>query len=153
MSETTTTLTPHISCRNASEAVGFYQKAFGAEPVAVHHLPDGRLMHATLNIGGATLFLVDEFPEQGGKSPQALGGSPVMLALNVKDCDAVYQRAIDAGCEVRMPLQDMFWGDRWGLIADPYGHQWSIATTIRQVSPEELQQTMAGMSAGDGCPA
>ena len=150
MSATSTCLTPHISCRNASEAVGFYQKAFGAEPVAVHNLPDGRLMHATLNIDGATLFLVDEFPEQGGQSPQSLGGTPVMLALNVSDCDAVYQRAVDAGCQAVMPPQDMFCGDRWGLLADPYGHKWSVATTLRQVSPEELQQAMAAMP---DCPA
>lgn len=142
-----TTLTPHISCRNASEAVNFYRKAFCAEALAEHHLPDGRLMHATLSIDGAQLFLVDEFPEQGGKSPASLGGTPVMLALNVPDCDAVFQRAVDAGCEVRMPLADMFWGDRWGLLADPYGHQWSVATTLRQVSPEELQQAMAGVGA------
>jgi PhnB protein len=143
-----TGLVPHIACRNATQAVQFYHKAFGAAPEAVHLLPDGRLMHATLNIDGATLLVMDEFPEQGGKSPQALGGTPVMLALQVADCDAAFQRAVDAGCEVRMPLDDMLWGDRWGLVADPYGHQWSIATTIRQVSPDELKQAMEAMSAG-----
>ena len=112
----------------------------------VHHLPDGRLMHATLSINGAEFFLVDEFPEQGGKSPQALGGSPVMLALKVPDCDAVFQRAVEAGCEVRVPLDNMFWGDRWGLISDPYGHQWSIYTPQRQVSTEEIKQAMSAMA-------
>jgi PhnB protein len=145
MPTTTTSLVPHIACRNAVQAVEFYQKAFGAKPEGIHLLPDGRLMHASLNIDGATFFVVDEFPEQGGKSPQALGGSPVMLSLHVPDCDALWNRAVAAGCEIRMPLQDMFWGDRWGLLVDPYGHQWSIATTIREVSPEELQQAMASM--------
>jgi PhnB protein len=145
---TTTVLVPHITCRSATEAVSFYQKAFGAKPQGVHHLPDGRLMHATLDIDGATFFVVDEFPEHGGKSPQALGGSPVTLSLHVADCDAVFQRAVDAGCQVIMPLADMFWGDRWGLLADPYGHNWSVASTIRKVSPEELQQSMAAMAGG-----
>ena len=149
MSETTTTLTPYLSCRNASEAVAFYQKAFGAEPVTVLRLPDGRVLHAALNVNGAVFFLCDEFPEHGSLSPLGLGGSPVTLHLQVPDCDAVFQRAVEAGCEVRMPLQDMFWGDRYGMVADPFGHKWSVATTVRQVSPEELQQAMSGMAAGE----
>jgi uncharacterized glyoxalase superfamily protein PhnB len=147
MSQKTTTLIPHISCRNAADAVEFYQKAFGADVVRLHKMPDGRVMHAELRIDGAPFYVVDEFPEQGGKSPQALGGTPVMLSLNVADSDAVYNRAVGAGCEVRMPLADMFWGDRWGLVADPYGHQWSISTTLREVSSEELDQIMQNMPA------
>ncbi len=150
MSEVTTTLTPHLACRNAIDAVEFYRTAFGAEPIHVLQGPDGRVMHAALNVNGATVFLNDEFPEFGGHSPQSLGGSPVTLHLQVADCDAVFQRAVDAGCEVRMPLQDMFWGDRYGQVSDPYGHSWSIATTVRQVSPEELQQAIANMPAGCG---
>jgi uncharacterized glyoxalase superfamily protein PhnB len=145
-----TILTPHIACRNASEAVEFYQKAFGAEPAAVHKLPDGRVMHAHMNIDGATFFLVDEFPEHGGQTPQSLGGTPITLSLHVADADALFERAVAAGCQVRMPLQDMFWGDRYGLVVDPYGHLWSIATTLRQVSADELQAAMASMAACEG---
>lgn len=146
MSEATTTLTPHLACRNASEAVEFYQKAFGAEPITLLQLPDGRVLHAALSIEGAVFFLADEFPEEGGQSPQSLGGSPVTLHLQVPDCDAMFQRAVEAGCEVRMPPEDMFWGDRYGVVADPYGHKWSIATTVRQVSPEEMQQAVSRFS-------
>jgi uncharacterized glyoxalase superfamily protein PhnB len=146
MSQTTVTLTPHLGCRNAAEAYEFYQKAFGAEPQGIHKLPDGRVMHSSLSIRGATFFVVDEFAEHGGKSPQGLGGSPVCLHLQVPDCDAVYQRAVEAGCEVRMPLDDMFWGDRYGMVADPYGHLWSIATPIRQVPPQELQGIIDSMA-------
>jgi len=139
---TTTTLIPHLCCRNAAEAVEFYVRAFEAEPLQVMRLSDGRVMHAALKVNGATVFLAEEFPEHGGLSPQALGGTPVTLHLQVSDCDRVFQRAVDAGCEVRMPLQDMFWGDRYGIVIDPYGHQWSVATTIRELSMEEMQQAM-----------
>ena len=142
---TTTTLTPHLACRNASEAVEFYRRAFGAEPVALHRLPDGRVLHAALSIEGALFFLADEFPEHGGHSPLALGGSPVTLHLQVPDCDAVFGRAVAAGCEARMPPEDMFWGDRYGVLADPFGHQWSVATTLRQVSPEEMLQAVSAL--------
>ena len=141
-----TTVTPHLSCRNAAEAVEFYQKAFGAEPHMTLPTPDGRLMHAQMTIDGAPFFLVDEFPEFGGQSPQSLGGSPVTIHLAVPDCDAVFQRAVDAGCEVKMPLADMFWGDRYGIVEDPYGHKWSIATTQRQVSREEILEGMNCMN-------
>jgi len=105
-------------------------------------------VHATLSIHGAQFHLSGECLEQGGRSPQSLGGTPVTLHMHVPDCDAVVQRAVSAGCQVRMPLQDMFWGDRFGIIADPYGHQWSIATHIRDVSPEEIQQAMAAFPGG-----
>jgi PhnB protein len=146
----TTTVTPHLSCRGGLEAVEFYKKAFGAEPLHVMPLPDGRLMHAALSINGATVFLTDEWPEHGSLSPLGLGGSPVTLHLQVPDCDAVFQRAVEAGCEVRMPLDNMFWGDRYGIVGDPYGHKWSIATTLRQMNPEEMQQAAAAAMAG--CP-
>jgi uncharacterized glyoxalase superfamily protein PhnB len=86
---------------------------------------------------------MDEFPEQGALGPQRLGGSPITLHLQVPDCDVVFARAVEAGCETLMPLQDMFWGDRYGALVDPYGHKWSVATPIRQVSPDEMQQAMA----------
>ena len=102
---------------------------------------------AALTIGGAMLFLADECPEFGSRSPQGLGGTPVTLHLHVADCDAVFARAVAAGCTVRMPLQDMFWGDRYGVLADPYGHAWSIATNIRHVTPEEMQKGAAQCAA------
>ena len=147
---TTVTLTPYLCCRNALEAVAFYQKALGAESGPVAQMPDGKVLHAPLTVSGNTIFLSDEFPEHGALSPLSLGGSPITLHLQVPDCDAVFQRAVEAGCQVRMPLQDMFWGDRYGMVADPYGHQWSIATPIRQVSQEEMREAMATMSSGEG---
>lgn len=140
-----TTLIPHITCRNASEAVEFYKKAFGGEAPCVITTPEGKVMHAAVSIDGATFYVVDEFPEHGGKGPHMLGGSPVTLHLHVADCDAVFARAVEAGCTVAMPLADMFWGDRWGLIVDPYGHNWSIASTVREVSGEELQEAVNNM--------
>jgi uncharacterized glyoxalase superfamily protein PhnB len=142
-----TTLIPHIACRNANEAVEFYRKAFGANVSVVHKMPDGRVMHAALDIDGAPFYVVDEFPEHGGKSPLALGGTPVTMNLHVEDCDAVFERAVAAGCEVNMPLADMFWGDRMGQVTDPYGHSWFVATTVRSVSADEMQQAMNEMSA------
>ncbi len=146
-----TTLIPHISCRNAVEAVEFYKKAFGAEIPMQMNTPDGRVMHASVVIDGATLYLCDEFPEHGGKSPQMLGGSPVTLHLQVADCDAVFGRAVEAGCEVVMPLGDMFWGDRYGLVRDPFGHSWSIATTVREMSPEQMAAAMQECMAEPAC--
>lgn len=148
MSEKTVTLTPHLTCRDAVSALEFYRRAFGAETPIVLTMPDGRLMHACLNIQGATLMLAEEM-EGCSQSPLGLGGSPVTLHLEVPDCDAVFQRAVEAGCEGRMAPADMFWGARYGMVVDPYGHQWAIATTTRQVSPEEMQQAIAAM--GGGC--
>ena len=154
MAEATTTVTPHLCCRNAVEAVDFYSKAFGAEVQHVMKGPDGKLMHASLSIRGAAIMLCDEFLEHGATSPLALNGSAVVLHLHVPDCDAVFQRAVDAGCEVRMPLQDMFWGDRYGVLRDPYGHKWSVSTTVRQVSPEEMQDALKAFGAANPeCPS
>ncbi len=155
MPEASTTITPFLCCRNAAEAVEFYQKAFGAETKVVFPRPDGKVMYSNLSIQGATFVVCDEFPEHGALGPQSLGGSPVTLHLYVQDCDAAFDHALSAGCQVGMPLQDMFWGDRFGVVVDPYGHKWSIATNMRQVSTEELRQIVSGMAMGngDGCPA
>jgi uncharacterized glyoxalase superfamily protein PhnB len=142
-----TTLIPHLTCRNASEAVEFYRKALGAEVLGLFKSPDGRVMNAALQIDGAMFFLMDEMPEHGALSPQGLKGTPVSMYLRVSDCDTLYARAVAAGCTVRTPLQDMFWGDRYSLVEDPYGHRWEIATTIRKVSDEELQEVVASMKA------
>ena len=135
------TVVPYLSCRNAAEAYAFYQKAFGALPMCLMPVPDGRALHAALDFGGSPVYLSDEFPEHGGQSPESLGGSPVTIHLQVSDCDAVFGKAVDAGCTVVMPLKDMFWGDRYGVVTDPYGHKWSIATTVRDVSLDEMQKT------------
>lgn len=146
MSATAVTVTPHLCCRSSAEAIEFYQRAFGAEVVSELKLPSGQMLHAAITISGAPVFLYDEFPEMGEVSPLALGGSGVTLHLQVPNCDEVYQRALAAGCEVRMPMEDMFWGHRYGVVSDPFGHKWSIATVVREVSPEELQKVVAGFT-------
>jgi PhnB protein len=138
-----TSITPHLVCRGAAEAIDFYTKAFEAVEQARLPGPDGRLMHALLKIGNAALMLVDEYPEQGAVSPLTLKGTPVTIHLYVEDVDATVARAVAAGAQVTMPVADMFWGDRYGILKDPFGHQWSVATHIRDVSPEELAAAMA----------
>ena len=151
MSELTFKLIPHLACRNAAEAAKFYEKAFGAQVMCILNTPDGKVMHGAIKVGGNDIYLVDEFPDHGCVSPLALGNTPVTLHLQVDDCDAVFNRAVEAGCTVKMPLQEMFWGDRYGHITDPYGHNWSIATTVKQVSMDDIQAAMSNMDV-TGCP-
>lgn len=131
-------LTPHLICAGAADAIAFYVKAFNAVELGRMPGPDGKLIHAMLRIGDSPLMLVDEFPQWGSKSPATLGGTPVSIHLYVENADAAFQQAVDAGASVRMPLADMFWGDRYGVVVDPFGHQWSIATHIKDMSPEEM---------------
>ena len=131
-------LTPHIVCRGAAAAIDFYVRAFGAVEQARLPGPDGRLMHAMVRIGGSPLMLVDEFPEMGCHSPQALSGTPLTLHLYVEDVDAAMARAETAGARVTLPATDMFWGDRYGRVEDPFGHAWSLATHVRDMSTEEI---------------
>ena len=138
-------LTPHLVCRDAAAAIDFYGRAFGAIELFRLPGPDGRLIHACVRIGDSQLFLVDEMPEHGALGPQALKGTPVTLHLQVEDADAAFARAMRAGAMVTMPLADMFWGDRYGQVVDPFGHHWSIATHLREVSREEM---VAAMQAG-----
>jgi PhnB protein len=137
---------PHLVCDPCAEAIEFYKKAFGAEEISRAPAPDGRrLMHAEIRIGNSFIFLVDDFPEFcNGKaeSPRALKGSPVTVHRYVADCDAAVKRAQDAGATVMMPPMDMFWGDRYGVVIDPFGHKWSFATHQKDLTPEEM---MAGM--------
>jgi PhnB protein len=139
-------LIPHLVCSPCSEAIAFYRKAFGAEELNRAPAPDGRrIMHAAIRIGKSTVFLVDDFPEFcGGTSstPIALKGTPVTIHHYVENCDAAIKRAQDAGATVKMPATDMFWGDRYGVVIDPYGHQWSFATHIKDVTPAEMQNAM-----------
>jgi len=137
------TLSPHIVVRDAGKAIEFYKKAFGAEEVCRMAGPDGKsVMHAELKIGNSMFMLCEEFPEMC-RSPQSIGGSPVTLHLYVEDADAVYQRAVKAGATATMPLADQFWGDRYGKLKDPYGHEWSVATHVKDVSPEECAKAAA----------
>jgi PhnB protein len=134
------TLTPHITVAGANDAIEFYKTAFGAEELARHATPDGKsLMHALLRIGDSMLMLNDEFPEWGSRGPNALGGTAVTLSLYVADAELVFERAVAAGASVKMPLSDTFWGDRYGIVTDPFGHSWSIGSHLRDVPPEEMQ--------------
>ncbi|HEY2250309.1 MAG TPA: VOC family protein [Planctomycetaceae bacterium] len=139
-------LIPHLVCSPCTEAIEFYKKAFGAEEVSRIPAPDGhRIMHAQIRIGKNFVYLVDDFPEFcGGKSgtATALKGTPVTIHRYVENCDATIKRAQDAGATVKMPATDMFWGDRYGVITDPFGHQWSIATHLKDLTPEQMQAGM-----------
>jgi uncharacterized glyoxalase superfamily protein PhnB len=141
------TVTPHLICAGAADAIEFYKKAFGAVETARLPGPQGKIMHAMIRIGDSALMLVDEMPEWGALGPKALKGSPVTLHLYVDDVDAFAARAVKAGAKITMPVADMFWGDRYGKLEDPFGHHWSLATHLREVSPEEMQQAMKNMAA------
>ncbi len=135
------TITPYITVKDANRAIEFYKKAFGAEEIMRMSRPDGRgIMHAELKIGDSRLFLSDEAPDCANRSPESLGGTSGGICLYVKDVDTVFERAKSAGAEVRMPLADMFWGDRFGTLVDPFGHEWSLATHIEDVTPEEMRE-------------
>jgi uncharacterized glyoxalase superfamily protein PhnB len=137
-------VTPHLVCAGAADAIDFYKKAFGAVEVARLPGPDGKLMHAMVRIGDSALMLVDENPQYGMLGPKALKGSSVTIHLYVGDADECVARAVKAGARVTMPLDDMFWGDRYGKLEDPFGHHWSVATHVRDVSREEMQKAMQG---------
>lgn len=139
------TVTPHLVCAGAAKAITFYKKAFGAEEIHRLDARNGLLMHAALRIGDSTIMLADEFPGFGNLGPKALKGTPVVIHLYVEDVDAVFKRAVKAGASVKMPVADMFWGDRYGIVEDPFGHQWSIATHIRNITPKEMQEAATCM--------
>ncbi len=145
------TVTPHLVVKGANEAMNFYNKAFGAVEALRMPTPDGAIMHAEMQIGDSRFFLNDEM--MGAKSPQALSGSPVTIHLYVEDVDALWNQAVAAGCQVTMPLMDMFWGDRYGMLVDPFGHCWSLASHIEDVPPEEMgaraAAAMAAMGGGE----
>jgi PhnB protein len=143
------TVTPHLVCDGAAAAIQFYKKAFGATELMRVPGPGGKLIHGAVKIGDSTVMLVDAFPEWGSHDPKALKGSPVTIHLAVPNVDEVFARAVAAGCTVVMPLDDMFWGDRYGSVVDPFGHNWSMATQIRELTPEEI---MKAMPTGGPCP-
>jgi PhnB protein len=143
-------LNPHLVVDDAAAAIDFYVKAFDAVEIGRVPGPGGKLIHAALRINGSTVMLNDDFPEMsGGKSmtPTSLGGTPVTIHLTVTDVDAKFQRALDAGATVVMPLDEQFWGDRYGIVADPFGHHWSLGQPVRDVSPEEIA-AYTGQQAG-----
>lgn len=126
------TITPYLTLKDASIAINFYKEAFGAKEMEINHSSDGRIMNAVLKIGNSLIMLSDEFPEftSGVLPPHTLNGSTVMLHIYVEDVDAAFNKAVKAGAKVIMPVDDMFWGDRYGQIEDPFGHLWSLATHI-----------------------
>jgi PhnB protein len=140
------TVTPHLAVRDAAKAIEFYAKAFGAEELFRMPGPGGVVMHAEVKIGDSIVMLGEENPQMGASSPQTIGGSPVSLLLYVKDVDASFARADKAGCTVDLPPTDMFWGDRYGKLQDPFGHHWALATHKEDVSPEEMARRMASMA-------
>lgn len=134
------TLTPYIGVKDAAKALAFYHAAFGATELFRLTDPSGRIGHAEVAIGASLLMLSDEYPDFGALSPPSLGGTPVTLHLYVADADATVARAVEHGATVLRPVEDQFYGDRSGMIADPFGHKWMIATRKEAVSPEEMQR-------------
>lgn len=139
-------VTPHLVCGDAAAAIAFYRQAFGATEVGRMEMPGGKIGHAEIRIGDSRIMLADAFPEYGSIDPLALKGSPVVIHLYVENADAVWDQAIAAGAKPTMPLEDAFWGDRYGQVQDPFGHRWSIATHQRDVSMDELKQAMNSMA-------
>lgn len=144
------TVTPHICVKGAAEAIQWYAKAFGAKEIMKLPGPGGGVMHAEIKIGDSVIMLNDEFPQMGAMGPHSIGGSPVVIHLYVPDVDKLYSQAVAAGAQPAMPVTDMFWGDRYGMVIDPYGHKWSIATHKEDVSPDECARRCAAAMGGCG---
>jgi PhnB protein len=136
------TLTPFLTVRDAAKAIEFYKQAFGAKERGVMKGPDGKVMHAELMIGDSIIMLSDEFLEFGALSPQSTGGAGMGLHIYVDAVDAAFEKAVKAGAEVEMPVIDQFWGDRYGKLKDPFGHKWSIATHVKDMSADEMKKSM-----------
>ena len=136
-------VTPYLIVSSAARAIDYYKLAFGATELMRFEGPGGTIAHAELQIGNARIMLADESPQTGHKSPESLGGSGTGLMLYVEDVDTVFTRAVNAGAEVTRPLQNQFYGDRSGNLTDPFGHMWTLATHVEDVSEEEMQRRMA----------
>ena len=137
------TITAHLVVGDAARAAAWYAAVFGAEERGRLEVPGGKLMQVELRLGDSTVMLADEFPEMGVLSPLGVGGTATVLHLSTDDADAVWQRALEGGAEVRQPLQDAFWGERYGQITDPFGHRWGIAQHLRDVPREELERAVS----------
>ena len=142
------TATPYLVVRGAAKAIEFYTQAFGATELLRMPGPDGRIAHAELKIGDSVIMLTDESPEMGSKSPQTLGGTAGSVFLYVDDVDTTFKRATAAGAKELSAPQDMFWGDRFGKLIDPFGHEWGVATHVEDVTEEEMGKRMAAFSKG-----
>ena len=142
------TITPHLVVSDAARAAAWYADALGAQERGRIEVPGGKLMQVELDLGGATVMLADEFPDLGVLSLLAIGGTATVLHLVVDDVDAVWQRAVDSGAEVRQPLGDAFWGERYGQIVDPFGHRWGLAQHVRDVPREEVQRAATELFGG-----
>ncbi|MGQ0649097.1 MAG: VOC family protein [Gemmatimonadaceae bacterium] len=137
------TITPHLVVKGVAEAIVWYERALGAHELLRNTGPDGvSIMHSELLLGDSRFFVVDEFPG-ATQSPQSLGGTPITLHLYVSDVDTLFNRAVAAGADVLMPVEDQFWGDRYGMLTDPFGHRWSIASRIEDLSPKALGERAA----------
>jgi uncharacterized glyoxalase superfamily protein PhnB len=132
------TVTPYLVCNQAGSAIDFYKRAFGAKEKMRRPGPDGKVMHAEIQIGDSRVMLCDEWPAMGAKSPQSIGGSPASIFMYVKNVDAAFAKATAAGATVLMPVQDMFWGDRYGRLKDPFGHEWQMATHKEDLTPKQM---------------
>jgi PhnB protein len=144
------TVTPYLAVDDAAEAIEYYKKAFGAQERVRMNTPDGKIGHAELEIGDSLVMLSDPFPQASTKPPRELGGTTASVFMYVEDVDAVVKQAVDAGATIEMEIANQFWGDRFGTVADPFGHLWSIATHVEDVPPEEMAErakaAMAAMS-------
>jgi len=136
------TLTPYLTVRNAAKAIEFYKQAFGATERGVMKGPDGKLMNAELQIGDSIVMLADEWPDFGALSPESVGGSSSGLHIYVDNVDDAFARAVKAGAQTEKPVSDQFWGDRYGKLKDPFGHKWSIATHVKDMSADEMKRSM-----------
>jgi PhnB protein len=134
------TITPYLIVKDGPRAIEFYKKAFGAQELFRMAGPDGKIAHAELQIGNSRFMLGTESPQTGSQSPETLKGTPVGLFLYLEDVDAAFKRAVDAGAKATQPPQDMFWGDRYGKVADPFGHEWQLATHKEDVAPAEMDK-------------
>jgi len=138
-------VTPYLIIDDASAAIDFYKKAFGAVELFRMAQPDGRIGHAEIRIGNSPIMLADEFPEMEYLGPAKRGGSSVSLLIYVEDVDSIFKQAVAAGATEQRPLEDKFYGDRMGTVVDPYGHVWHLGTHVEDVSPEEMEKRMAAM--------
>jgi PhnB protein len=135
-------VTPYLTVNDAARALDFYKRAFGAQEVMRMDGPNGKIGHAEIKIGDSIVMLADEMPGTGARSPQSLGGTTGGVMLYVENADTVFNQAVTAGAQVEAPLADMFWGDRYGKLKDPFGHSWSVATHIEDVAPAEMSKRM-----------
>lgn len=134
------TVTPYLVITNAGKAIDFYKEAFGATEIMRMATPDGKVMHAEIKIGDSPIMLCDECPDWNALSPQTIGGTSVSIMLYVEDVDTIVKRAVAAGAKLLMPVEDQFWGDRMGTVADTFGHKWSVATHTEDVAPDEISK-------------